>query len=93
VNWHKFYGNSVKNSMSDPKEFERNKPADKGRNNDPYSREESAQQPGVNTYSSSENDDANQHLTKTASENFREESFGENADEDFDSIPPREGVI
>ena len=76
--------------MNDPKEFGRNRPADKGRSNDPYSREESAQQPGVNTYSSSDTDDLNQELTETASDNFREERFGEDADPDFDHVPDKE---
>lgn len=67
-------------------EFHRNLPADEGRRNDPHRREESGQQPGVNTYSSSGTDQDNQNLTKTASDTFREEPFGENADPAFDEI-------
>jgi hypothetical protein len=73
-----------------PKGPKRNLPSDEGRSNDPHRREESAQQPGVNTYSSSDTDDLNQDLTETASENFREEPFGEDADTNFDEIGKRE---
>ncbi|MDB5209087.1 MAG: hypothetical protein JWR72_4162 [Flavisolibacter sp.] len=63
----------------------RNRPADEGKDNDPNIRDESALQPGVNTISSSENDDVNQHLTRTASDDFREDSEGdEKADKRFD---------
>ena len=64
----------------------RNLPSDEGKSNDPHRREESAQQPGVNTYSSSDTDDQNQDLTETASDNFRTEPFGEDADPSFDEI-------
>lgn len=67
-------------------EFHRNLPADEGRRNDPDRREESGQQPGVNTYSSSDTDQHNQNLTRTASEGFREEDFGTDADPAFDEI-------
>jgi len=76
--------------MDNRKEFERNRPADKRRNNDPNVREESAQQPGVNTYSSSNHDQGNQSLTETAADNFRTEPFGEDADADFDHLPDKE---
>jgi hypothetical protein len=67
---------------TDPK---RNVPADEGRRNDPHVRDEDARQPGVNTMSSAENDEANKHLTRTASDGFREESKGdEKADKKFD---------
>ncbi len=67
--------------------IKRNQPADEGRRNDPNIREESAQQPGVNTYSSSNTDDDNEHLTKTASDNFDTDSdFGKNADPKFDEV-------
>jgi hypothetical protein len=63
----------------------RTRPADEGKDNDPNIRDESALQPGVNTISSSENDDVNQHLTRTASDDFREDSEGdEKADKRFD---------
>ena len=66
--------------------FNRNRPADKGERNDPNTREESAQQPGVSTYSSNDKEHINQELTKTASEGFREDDFGADADPKFDEI-------
>jgi hypothetical protein len=73
--------------MSDtPRGPKRNLPSDEGHSNDPHRREESAQQPGVNTYSSSDTDDVNQDLTETASDNFRTEPFGEDADPTFDQV-------
>ena len=67
---------------TDPK---RNVPAEEGRKNDPHVRDEDARQPGVNTLSSAPNDEANQHLTRTASDNFREDGDGdEKADKKFD---------
>ena len=63
----------------------RNRPAEKGENNDPNLRDEDAIQPGLNTISSTKNDDVNQHLTKTASDDFREDNTGdEKADKTFD---------
>lgn len=68
--------------QTDPK---RNRPADEGKQNDPNIRDESAVQPGVSTLSSSKNDDVNQHLTRTASDDFTEDSEGdEQADKRFD---------
>lgn len=72
-------------------EFHRNLPSDEGRRNDPVRREESGQQPGVQTYSSSDTDGANQNLTKTAGDTFREEPFGEDADATFEDIDNRDG--
>ena len=67
---------------TDPK---RNIPAEEGRRNDPNIRDEDARQPGVNTMSSTENDDVNQHLTRTATDDFREDREGdEKADKKFD---------
>lgn len=68
---------------TDPK---RNRPADEGHHQkDPNIRDESAAQPGVSTLSSSDNDDINQHLTRTASDDFREDGEGdEKADKRFD---------
>ncbi|MBD0296631.1 MAG: hypothetical protein ICV84_15770 [Flavisolibacter sp.] len=68
----------------------RNRPADEGRRNDPHVREESAQQPGVNTYSSSDTDNTNEHVTKTASDNFDTSEFGKNADPTFDEVDREE---
>ena len=73
-----------------PKGPKRNLPSDAGRSNDPHRREESAQQPGVSTYSSSDTDNTNQDLTETASDNFRTEPVGEDADTSFDEIGDRE---
>lgn len=80
--------------MEDKKDiFERNRPSDKGIHNDPYSRDESAPQPGVNTMSSSKNDDANQRLTKTASDKFDADTdFGKNADPTFDEVDKRDDL-
>jgi hypothetical protein len=51
----------------------RNVPTEKGNDNDPNLRDESAAQPGINTVSSSEYDDDNEELTKTAADDFRED--------------------
>lgn len=67
---------------TDPK---RNRPSDEGRRNDPNIRDESAVQPGVNTLSSSENDDVNQHLTRSTSDGGHPDSNAdEKADKRFD---------
>jgi hypothetical protein len=69
-------------NSTDPK---RNRPADEGKKGDPNIRDESAAQPGISTLSTSDNDDENQHLTRTASDSFREDSDGdEKADKRFD---------
>ena len=67
------------------KDIVRNQPAEEGRKNDPDVRDETAIQPGVSTISSSESDPANQQLTRTAADDFREETEGdEKADRKFD---------
>ena len=69
-------------SKDDPK---RNQPADEGRDNDPNIRDESAFQPGMNTVSSSDYDDENEKLTRTAADDFRKDTAGDqNADRSFD---------
>jgi hypothetical protein len=69
-------------NVTDPR---RNQPTEEGRNNDPNLRDESAIQPGINTTSSSDYDDDNEELTKTAADDFREEDdFDANADRSFD---------
>lgn len=73
-------------------EFHRNLPSDEGRKNDPHRREESGQQSGVETYSSSETDGANQNLTRTAGDQFREEAFGQNADPTFEDVDRRDDL-
>ena len=67
-------------------EIKRNIPSDEGQRNDPHIRDESAQQPGVNTISSSDFDDENQRTTKTASDSFRTENWGADADTAFDEV-------
>lgn len=52
--------------MNKEKEFKRNRSSDEGRDNDPDIRDESALQPGISTISESGNDDANQHVTRSA---------------------------
>jgi len=64
----------------------RNRPAEDGRKKDPGLRDRSAEQPGVSTMSSSSTDDANQQLTETAADSFREGTKDKNADPDLDDI-------
>lgn len=61
----------------------RNLPSDEGKQNDPNKRDEDARQPGVSTMSSGKNDEANQHLTETAADDFREEPRDSKADKRF----------
>jgi hypothetical protein len=68
------------------KDIERNRPADKGRGNDPHIRDNSALQPGASTISKSDTDDVNQHLTKTTSDSYRTEPRDPKADPAFDDI-------
>lgn len=70
--------------MQDEKDFQRNRPAEKGRQNDPNLRDEDARQ-GASTMSGSDTDAAKDSLTRTTSDNFRQESDGDNqADKRFD---------
>ena len=70
--------------MQDEKDITRNKPTEKGRRNDPNLRDEDARQ-GANTMSTSETDGAKENLTRTSSDNFREDGDGdEKADKRFD---------
>jgi len=62
----------------------RNRPAEEGQRNDPDLRDEDASQPGASTISSSKNDEENQHLTKTASDDFSDDKGDEKADKKFD---------
>lgn len=70
--------------MKNENQTGRNRPSVEGRNNDPNIRDKSALQPGISTISSSDTDEENNKLTKTASDDFREEEFGEDADKTFD---------
>lgn len=63
----------------------RNRSAEKGESNNPDLRDKDGTQPDTSTISSSENDEANQHLTRTASDDFREEkNIDKKADKKFD---------
>lgn len=73
-------------------EFHRNLPSDEGRRGDPHRREESGQQPGASTYSSSDSDGENQNITRTAGDQFREESFGAGADPTFEDVDRRDDL-
>lgn len=66
-------------------EVKRNMPSDKGAQDDPQVRDESATQPGSSTISSSKSDEANQRITKTAADGFKS-AHGEDADASFDDI-------
>lgn len=73
--------------MPDEKnKIRRNSSSDTGKNNDPHLRDDSALQPGISTVSSSETDEADNSSTKTASDDFAEDEFGESADKTFDEV-------
>ena len=70
--------------MQEKNDIARNRPTEEGRQNDPNLRDEDARQ-GASTMSTSETDSAKENLTRTASDNFREDSDGdEKADKRFD---------
>ena len=70
--------------MQEKNEITRNRPTEEGRQNDPNLRDDDARQ-GANTMSTSETDSAKENLTRTTSDNFREDSSGdEKADKRFD---------
>jgi hypothetical protein len=70
--------------MEEEKDFTRNRPTEKGQQNDPNLRDDDARQ-GANTMSTSKTDNAKENLTRTTSDNFREDSPGdEKADKRFD---------
>lgn len=62
----------------------RNRPADKGRDNDPALRDYTGQQPGMNTISSSDTDAHNENLSETAKDGFNEDRPDERADKNLD---------
>jgi len=67
------------------KEPRRQEATEAGRNEDPKLRDESAQQPGVNTISTSDYDKENEELTETAKDDFRPDTEKDkNADKRFD---------
>ena len=68
-------------------DVERNRPSEEGRNHDNQLRDDSGLQPGISTISSSDSDEANTRLTRTASDDFRTENFEEGtADKTFDEV-------
>jgi hypothetical protein len=72
---------------SNQKNFDRNRPADKGRDNDPNVRDDSATQPGVSTMSDSGTGDRfNERITKTTGDNNDDPNYGSDADPAFDEI-------
>jgi hypothetical protein len=66
------------------KDMERNRPAEKGRSNDPNLRDEDARNPQVNTISSNDEERDNEKLSETAKDNFREEPVDPRADKNLD---------
>ena len=70
--------------MNDGKDITRNRPTQEGHRNDPNLRDEDARQ-GANTMSTSDPDGAKENITRTASDNFREDGEGDaQADKRFD---------
>ena len=71
----------------DRKSEDRNRPADKGRDHDPNLRDESAIQPGMNTSSCSDTDEANEEITRTTADHEkRATEEDDNADPTYDEI-------
>ncbi len=72
--------------MGDKIDKNRNRPSESGMDNDPGLRDDSAIQPGISTISSSDSDEADDNLTKTTSDDFLDNDFGEGADKSFDEV-------
>jgi len=73
----------------DKDDIVRNRPAEEGRNNDTNLRDDSGLQPGIGTVTTSNTDDENEHLTRTAGDSFREDREGDDkADATFDAPGP-----
>jgi hypothetical protein len=94
--WHGFLALFHQKHMDKNQEFEefsRNRPAEKGTNNDPNIRDEDARQ-GASTMSTSKTDRASQELTKTSQDSFRE-TTDDNADARFNDVDreEEEGII
>ena len=70
---------------------DRNRPAEEGRGKDPHLRDYTGQQPGVSTFSTGENDQANQELTETAKDGFNEDKPDQRADRNLDDAEDDEG--
>lgn len=70
--------------MQDEKDITRNRPTEEGRNNDPNLRDEDARQ-GASTMSTSDTDNANENITRTTSDTFRDTTEEDKkADKRFD---------
>ena len=70
--------------MEEKDDIVRNRPTEKGEHNDPNLRDEDARQ-GANTMSTSDTDSGKENLTRTSSDNFREDEAGDDkADKRFD---------
>jgi hypothetical protein len=73
--------------MDKQTEDTRNRPTEKGDQNDPNVKDYSAIEPHVSTVSSSDTDKFNEDLTETASDGFRTDTGKDkNADKTFDEI-------
>jgi len=71
-------------NTTDPR---RKVPTEKGRDNDPNLRDETAIQPGISTVSNSDYDDDNEELTETAADDFREDDQNDSKpDPSFDEV-------
>jgi len=70
-------------NTTDPR---RNVPMEKGGDNDPNLRDETAIQPGISTVSNSDYDDDNEELTETAADDFREDDIDSKPDPSFDEV-------
>jgi hypothetical protein len=71
-------------NTTDPR---RNVPTEKGKDNDPNLRDESAIQPGINTVSNSDYDEANEEITKTGADDFRKDiNEDSKPDRSFDEV-------
>ncbi|RYY90264.1 MAG: hypothetical protein EOO15_03400 [Chitinophagaceae bacterium] len=70
-------------NTNDREDIERARTSDEGRRNDPNVRDETGQQPGVGTISSSPYDEENQRPSKSAADGYKT-PFGEDADKTYD---------
>ncbi len=74
--------------MKHANEPARNRPTEEGRRNDPFVRDDSAIQPGVQTNSDSDFDEENQDVTLSSMDdsNLTQFDIDDNADATFDEI-------
>lgn len=71
-------------NTTDPR---RNVPSEKGQDDDPNLRDETAIQPGISTVSNSDYDDDNEELTETAADDFRDDDKDDSKpDPSFDEV-------